>query len=334
VVRSRTGVRTLLALVLAGSVVSGCSGQPDPAPLLPVPSTLTSAAVTPGPTVQPTASPSASPPSASPTPTTSPRRTAKPRSTPSPAPAPVILIDPGHSGRSISSTDRSTGLRDIDYPNDPEIDEVFAISSCAGQALRRDGYRVVLTKKRARDSVGLAARARMAAKVHADLALSVHDDHSQSAGFEATYSQRGVKHGGSYHAMYRGSGRTRTVFDLPAVARRSEQAATAIARARSKAQGRPVTVRENIYTGRAPLEPGNLALVQLLSTVPWVYNEMGALTGGDPGRPMSQADQRGYTEGLVLGVEAAVPLSGGQVTQPSPGVRQIRRCLANRRGHR
>lgn len=329
--RSRTGVRTLLTLMLAGSVVAGCSARPDPvAPLLPLPSTVASASVTPSPTPQPTASPSASPSSASPRPTAIPTPRPTPTPTPRPAAVPVILIDPGHSGHSISSTDRSTGLHDIDYPNYPEIDEMFAISSCVGQALRRDGYRVVLTKKRARDSVGLAARARMAAKVHADLAISVHDDHSQSAGFEATYSQRGVKHNGSYHAMYRGSGRSRTVFGLAAVARRSELAATAIAKARSKAQGRPVSVRENIYTGRAPLEPGNLALVQLLSTVPWVYNELGALTGGSPGRTMSQSDQRGYAVGLVLGVEAAVSLPGGRVGQPSRGARQVSACLAKR----
>ncbi len=196
-----------------------------------------------------------------------------------------------------------------------------------GEALRRDGYRVVSTKKRARDSVSLAARARMAAKVQADLAISVHDDHSQTASFEATYSQRGVRHDGRHHAMYRASGSDRTVFDRPAVARRSEQAALAIAQARTRSQGRQVTVRENVFTGRAGLEPGNLALVQLLSTVPWVYDEMGALTGGDPSRTMSLADQRGYAEGLVLGVEAAVPLGGRRVAQPSEGVRRLPSCL-------
>lgn len=326
--RSPRAVRTLLAYALVSSVLTGCSGQAALPLVSPAPPTSASATPTRTPTMTPSAeptptSPTTATPSATPTPI--------PSSPPAPPPKPVILIDPGHSGRSISSTDRATGLRDIDYPNYPEIDEVFAISTCAAQALRSDGYRVVLTKEHARDSVGLAARARMGAAEHAVLAISVHDDHSQTSGFEATYSQRGVKHDGRYHAMYRGSGASRTVFDRPAVARRSEQAAAAIAKARSQAQGRPVSVRENIYTGRAPLEPGNLALVQLLSSVPWVYNEMGALTGGVTSRAMTMADQRGYAEGLVLGVEAAVPLSTGRVAQPSRGVGRVANCLESRR---
>lgn len=270
-----------------------------------------------GPSVSPSASPTARATTPAPTPT----------ARPTTASAPVILLDPGHSGRSIRSTDPGTGLRDIDYPNVPEIDEVFDVSACAGEALRRNGYRVVSTKKRARDSVGLGARARLATTVHADLAVSVHDDHSQTVGFEATYSQRGVRHDGRYHAMYRGTGRSRTVFDRPAVARRSERAAATIARARSRTQGRPVTVRENTFTGRAPLEPGNLALVQLLATVPWVYNEMGALTDGDPTKRMSLAHERAYAEGLVVGIEDAVRLASAG----KPSVSGIEGCLADRR---
>ncbi|WP_375387291.1 MULTISPECIES: N-acetylmuramoyl-L-alanine amidase [Actinomycetes] len=320
--------RTLLVIGLVGAVLTGCTAEP--APPLVSPSPQVSASVTPAlsspptPTLTPTSPPT---PARSPSPTPA----TTPSSPPAPPPKPVILIDPGHSGRSITSTDRATGLRDIDYPNYPEIDEVFAISRCAAQALRRDGYRVVLTKKQARDSVGLAARARMAAAENAVLAISVHDDHSQTADFEATYSQRGVKHAGRYHAMYRGSGANRTVFDRAGVARRSERAAAAIAKARSQAQGRPVSVRENIYTGRAPLEPGNLALVQLLSSVPWVYNEMGALTGGVTSRTMTMADQRGYAKGLVLGVEAAVPRSTGRVAQPSRGIGLVAGCLEGTR---
>ncbi|WP_375432219.1 N-acetylmuramoyl-L-alanine amidase [uncultured Friedmanniella sp.] len=310
----------MLALTVAA--VAACT--PDRGAALPVVSTAPSATPptpTPSPTPTPTPSVTASPTPAiaTPTPTLTPQ--------PKPPPLPVILLDPGHSGRSIRSTDATTGLRDIDYPNHPEIDEVFNVSFCVGEALRRDGYRVFSTKKRARDSVGLAARARLASTVHADLAVSVHDDHSQTIGFEATYSQRGVKHDGRYHAMYRGSGRTRTVFDRPTVARRSEQAAITIARARTRAQGRPVDVRENTFTGRAPLEPGNLALVQLLSAVPWVYNEMGALTNGNPTTRLSLAAERGYAEGLLVGIEEAVPLA----TAGKPSTGGLENCLTRRR---
>lgn len=239
----------------------------------------------------------------------------------------MILIDPGHSGRSIRSTDKKTKLRDIDYPNYPEIYETFDVSSCVAQGLRRDGYRVVLTKKKALSSVSLRKRARLANKVKAALAISVHDDHSQTAGFQATYSQRGVKKHGRYPTMYRGKGSHRTVFKLPKVAKASEKAATIMAKARTRAQGRKVTVRQNSFSGRPPLEPGNLALVQLLTSRPWVYHELGAKTKGSTTRAISIKAELRYARGLLVGIERAVPISGRVVPQPSAGARGLRSCL-------
>ena len=239
----------------------------------------------------------------------------------------MIAIDPGHSGRSIRSR-TTNGLLDFDYPNYPEITETFDISACVAQGLRADGYRVILTKKRAGDSVSLTERAEIADRAKADLAISVHDDHGQGPAFQATYSQRGIKHDGSYHEMYRGTGTRRTVFDHPSVAKASERAARIIADERARAQGRPVSIRENSFSGRAPLEPGNLALVQLLSDVPWVYNEMGALTGGSTTRRMTLGAETGYAKGLLDGVEAAVPVDGATHQTPTA---TLRSCLAKRR---
>ena len=95
-----------------------------------------------------------------------------------PAAGPVIVIDPGHSGRSIRSR-TINGLLDFDYPNHPEITEMFDISTCVSKGLRADGYRVILTKKRASDSVSLTERAEIANRAKAALAISVHDDHGQ-----------------------------------------------------------------------------------------------------------------------------------------------------------
>jgi N-acetylmuramoyl-L-alanine amidase len=318
-------VGLLTAGLLVGLAACG-SSEPQARPLLPAPpQTVFSSEPA-------TSSPSPSPTVLAPTPTPVPTPTVTEAPSPAPtpttaAPAPMIAIDPGHSGRSIRSTDRRSGLRDIDYPNYPEIYEMFDISACVGKGLKADGYRVTLTKRKALDSVGLAARAKVANEAQAALAVSVHDDHSQGPDFQATYSQRGVKHGGRYHAMYRGSGSGRTVFSDGAVAKASEKAAAAIARERTKAQGRTVGVRENTYTGRAPLEPGNLAIVQLLAKVPWVYNEAGAKTGGSTTRAMSIATEEAYARGLLVGVEAAVPLRSGAVTQPSAGAKQLRSCL-------
>jgi hypothetical protein len=54
--------------------------------------------------------------------------------------------------------------------------------------------------------------------------------------------------------MYRGSGRNRTVFERAAVAKRSQRYAKIIATARAETRGRRGLVRENTFTGRAPLE--------------------------------------------------------------------------------
>lgn len=239
----------------------------------------------------------------------------------------TIVIDPGHSGRIIRSVDR-TGLRDIDYPNYPEIYEMFDVSVCIAQSLRADGYRVLLTKRHALSSVSHRQRANVANRAKADLAISVHDDHGVGPRFEATYSQRGGKRSdGAYPVMFRGRGNHRTTFRLPAVARRSDQAAHAIAAARSETQHRAVAVTQNSFNGRDPLEPGNLALVQLFSEVPWVYNEMGALTGGSTTRAMSIASERGYAAGLLSGVEAAVPLPPGHINPRSQSAASLTGCL-------
>jgi N-acetylmuramoyl-L-alanine amidase len=206
--------------------------------------------------------------------------------------------------------------------------EVYAVSACVAEELRDLGYRVVLTKRSASDTVGLADRAAIADRVDADLAISVHDDHSQTPAFQAVYSQRGIRHGRGFGPMWRGSGDRRTVFDRPRVARASDRYARIIARERARAQHRPIAVTEEDFTGRAGLEPGNLALVQLLSSVPWVYNEAGALTGGSTSRRMPPAEQAGYAKGLLDGVVAAVPPPGPSRRPASAAT--IRSCLGER----
>lgn len=248
-----------------------------------------------------------------------------------PRAAPLIVIDPGHSGRTISSR-TAAGLRDVDYPNHPEVYETWDISTCVARALRADGYRVTLTKQHALSSVSLADRAALANRAKPSLAVSVHDDHGQSATFQATYSQRGVALSRAHPQMYRGKGRHRTVFTHPAVARRSEVFATEIAAARTTAQHRRVTVQQNSFTGREPLEPGNLALVQLLADVPWVYNEAGARTAGTANAAMSITNETEYAVGLVAGIETSVPLRTGRDNPATTSASTVRGCLVDQVG--
>ena len=205
--------------------------------------------------------------------------------------------------------------------------EVFDVSSCVAVDLRAIGYRVVLTKKKATSTVSLTRRAEIADQAHADLAISVHDDHSQTARFQAVYSQRGIKHDGRYHAMWRGSGTNRTVFDRPEVARKSARSTRLIARARSAAQHRPVEITEEDFTGRSGLEPGNLALVQLLSRVPWVYSESGAQTDGSTTRELTVRAETAYAKGILDGIVAAVPVKGAKPESKAA----VRQCIVGRR---
>jgi hypothetical protein len=117
------------------------------------------------------------------------------------------------------------------------------------------------------------------------------------------------------------------VFDHPSVARESQPYAKIIAQARTRSQKARVTVQENNFTGRGPLEPGNLALVQLLARVPWVYNETGAKTAGNPRAAMSISSEQHCAGGPLVGIERAVPLAARAVEQPSAGAATLRSCL-------
>jgi N-acetylmuramoyl-L-alanine amidase len=226
-----------------------------------------------------------------------------------PAEQPVIVVDPGHSGESIKS-ETETGLTDFDYPNKPEMDEVYEISTCVADALENLDYEVIMTKEAAADTVGLVERARVANRADADLAISVHNDHSQDPAFQAVYSQRGTKEDGEFGEMWRGTGDNRTVFDRPQVADDSARYARIIARERSKAQDRDVSITEFDFVGREGLEPGNIPMVMLFAEVPWVYNEAGAMTGGSTTQRMPRSAQLGYAQGLLNGIVAAVPPPG------------------------
>ena len=128
--------------------------------------------------------------------------------------------------------------------------------------------------------------------------------------------------------MYRGTRQQADGLLRRGVAKASEKAA---ADHRPRAHRRPRAGRSasgrTPTPVRAPLEPGNLAIVQLLAKVPWVYNEAGAKSGGSTTRAMSIATEEAYAKGLLVGVEAAVPLPAGTVSQPSAGVKQLKECL-------
>jgi N-acetylmuramoyl-L-alanine amidase len=230
--------------------------------------------------------------------------------TPSPRttshPAPVIVIDPGHS-RPVDATDPRTGLVVSDYENEPEMRDVFAVAELVRDQLRADGYRVVMTKTRLDQPRNLARRAAIANAAHAALALSIHDQAGPNGGIgfadgnNIVYYQRV----GDYRETP--SGR-KIAFTNRRVAALSHRYARIFAAARHRAQGVPITVRGDTGydLGSRGLAAGDIWTVQLLSHVPWIYNEAGGNSAGRSG--LSSADERTYADGLVAAVERCVPI--------------------------
>src|SRR4051812_23292803 len=94
---------------------------------------------------------------------------------------PVIVLDPGHS-RPIHAISRRYRLNVSEYENEPEMRDVFAVALLVRTRLVADGYRVIMTKKRLGQRISLSARAAIANRAHAALALSIHDQAGANGG--------------------------------------------------------------------------------------------------------------------------------------------------------
>jgi N-acetylmuramoyl-L-alanine amidase len=214
---------------------------------------------------------------------------------------PVIVLDPGHSGTNLQSVDEATGLIDHDYPNHPEMEEMFRVARKVGAMLSAHGYQVVYTKKSVTDSVSLRQRATIAQDARASLAVSIHDDHSQPfSTFAQVYAQRvGAWRGGTEL-------KPKAVFQDLATAKTSQAFGQIFVRERTRAEAHPVTLTAVSFAGRAGLEPGNIPEVQLFvglddRPIPWVYNEVGGIGFG-------ARQEKQYAQGLVNAIEKCVPV--------------------------
>ncbi len=222
---------------------------------------------------------------------------------------PVIVIDPGHSGKDNNVVDPQSGLDDHDYPNIPEINDVFAVSQLVQQKLTADGYQVLLTKNAAMDTVTFRERANIANNANAALAISIHDQAGNPGGLQfGSFSQIYPQKVGEYR---QNSGH-KVTFTNADVATKSQQYAQTFQQTRSQAEGTQTVVKDNSFDGRPGIDAGNLSMVQLFSNVPWVYNEVGGNSAGQTG--LSVADEQKFAAGLVAGVEKSIPVSGGSAS--------------------
>lgn len=242
-----------------------------------------------------------------PTPTSSAPQPSQPSQPPRRA-APVIVIDPGHSPV-ITAEDETTGLDVSTYENEPEMRDVWAVARLVRTELRKDGYRVIFTRDSLRQPSSLAQRAAVANRANAALALSIHDQAGRDGGIGFTRGNNIVYYQavGKYRSTSSGK---KVVFRDEDVARTSKKYGEIFAAQRRAVQGVPVRLQDDVGydLGSRGLAAGNMWTVQLLSKVPWIYNEAG---GNSPGRVgLSARDKRIYADALVRSVERSVPPPG------------------------
>jgi N-acetylmuramoyl-L-alanine amidase len=218
------------------------------------------------------------------------------------------VIDPGHSP-TISSTDPATGLNDSDYENEPEMQDVFAVAQLVKTQLEVLGYRVVMTKSSATTRISLGQRAAVANNAGAALAISIHDQGGSNGGIAFNQGNNIVYYQavGGYRVNQSGN---RITFSDAAVAAASARYGQLFQTQRSAAEGHSIRLQANVGydLGSRSLPAGNIWMVQLLSKVPWIYNEAGGNSAGLSS--LSAADKQKYADGLVNSVKACVPVTG------------------------
>jgi N-acetylmuramoyl-L-alanine amidase len=218
----------------------------------------------------------------------------------------VIVLDPGHSP-TIHAIDPATGLNVSDYANEPEMHDVFAVAELVRRRLEADGYRVVMTKSSATSRVSLGQRAAIANGADAALALSIHDQAGSNGGISFASGNNNVYYQstGTYRATASGHRVEFTDSHLAAVSRSDGRI---FATERARVEGHHIQLMSNVGydLGSRSLPAGNIWMVQLLSRVPWIYNEAGGNSAGMSG--LNAHDEQRYADGLVAGVEHCVPL--------------------------
>jgi N-acetylmuramoyl-L-alanine amidase len=216
----------------------------------------------------------------------------------------VIVIDPGHSP-AIQAIDPGSGLNVSDYENEPEMRDVFAVAERVKVKLQAAGYRVIMTKTSATQRLSLGQRAAIANAAHAALALSIHDQAGANGGigFEQGNAIAYYQRVGDYRMTPGGS---KVVFTDTRVARLSMKYGEIFRTQRALAERHQVALQGDVGydLGARGLPGGNIWMVQLLSHVPWIYNEAGGNSVGMSG--LNAYDRQLYADGLVAGVEHCV----------------------------
>jgi N-acetylmuramoyl-L-alanine amidase len=217
------------------------------------------------------------------------------------------VIDPGHSV-TVGGTDPATGLDVADYQNEPEMRDVWSVALLVRAKLEAAGYRVILTKKSLYAPTNLGTRADIANEAHAALALSIHDQAGSNGGIPFATGNNNVYYQavGDYRVNPAGK---KVVFTDGALAAVSKRYGEIFAAQRRAVEGHSINLKSSTGydLGGRGLQAGDMWIVQLLSKVPWIYNEAGGNSPGQSG--LDSTDLNRYAAGLVASVERCVPIT-------------------------
>lgn len=230
-------------------------------------------------------------------------------STPSTSQA-TIYLDPGHSGVIKERDDQKTGIHESLYANEPEMQNVWDVANIAKTKLEQSGYKVVLSKDKEDGGQYNREKTDQAAAENAAIGISLHTD-STMGSFEDRKEVWPQKVG-----LWRSSSDgKKTTFSDAALAKKSQDYASALKLAMDKDAptkgGLKVTQqKEGVYESGGKAD-GNIPLVQLFATTPWVYFEVGS---GEGNTGLTENERAQYAEGIVNGIKQAIPPSGGAST--------------------
>lgn len=210
--------------------------------------------------------------------------------------APVVYLDPGHSGQDINKIDQKTNIRDHDYPNIPELNDVWDVSKLAKEKLEKDGYKVILSKESADEKSSLRTKASKADKNNADIAVSIHTDPNlPNTGwitipkvdqFRMSENDKKVKYNNSDSAE------------------KSQKYSDSFLSGRKAQEGDDIIMKDLSFEGRPGLASGNIPLIMLFSETPWIYLEK---KSSDKGLSKNQKNE--YAESIYKSITSSLPIT-------------------------
>ena len=211
----------------------------------------------------------------------------------------VIALDPGHGGKVDQYTDTVTKLGDRETANKPESQDVLDVANRVRSQLEQSsGYQVVMLRTGVDDKVTKRERVNKAKEAGASIGVSIHTD---TTPIEEVWPQ--------FVGGYRQSGSNKVTFTNTGVAEKSNLYSKMIVEERNKVQFngtstvKMVTGQPRSFSQSRGLPSyGDISLVQLWSdSVPWVYNESTAPSGG-----MSDKQKEEYATGIANGIKKSI----------------------------